>query len=137
MATPSNTPYGIAYPIGLGNSGYFAQTFDVVDQIKTNLRIFLGTKKGERRMNPTFGSSLYEVLFEHSSEELPAIIESVIKEDINRWLPVLEVLDVRTTLDSVDGVNINRVDVQVVFSVSRLGITQAQTLVFSINQSIS
>lgn len=137
MATTSNIPYGIAYPIGLGNSGYFAQTFDVVEQIKTNLRVFLGTKKGERRMNPTLGSSLYEVLFEHSTEELPAIIESVIKEDINRWLPVLEVLEVRTSLNSSDEQNINRVDVVVVFSVSRLGITEPQNLVFSINQSIA
>jgi phage baseplate assembly protein W len=136
MATTSKTPYGIAYPIGLGNSGYFAQTFDVVEQIKTNLKIFLGTKKGERRMNPTFGSSLYSVLFEHSTDELPAIIESVIKEDINRWLPVLQILDVQVTMSREDR-NINRIDVRVIFNVERLGITEPQSVLFSINQSIA
>jgi Phage baseplate assembly protein W len=63
MAVTSKIPYGISYPIGLGNNGYFAQTFDVIEQVKINLQTFLSTKKGERRMNPTFGSSLNEVIF--------------------------------------------------------------------------
>ena len=48
-------------------------------------------------MNPTFGSSLNEVIFEHSTDELPAIIESVIKEDVKLWLPILQILNVNVT----------------------------------------
>lgn len=134
MATTSKIPYGISYPIGLGNNGYFAQTFDVIDQIKINLRTFLATRKGERRMNPTFGSSLYEVVFEHSTDELPAIIESVIKEDVKSWLPILKILNVNVVTTAQER-DTNKINIQIIFNIERLGINEPQSLEFSINQT--
>jgi hypothetical protein len=67
---------GLKLPFGPGQSN-FALNFTTVDQTKTNLMNLLLTQKGERFMQPNFGTDLRRILFEPNDER----IESRIKQE--------------------------------------------------------
>jgi phage baseplate assembly protein W len=94
MASPntsSYSPIGLMLPITIGNNGYFNQTFDTNTQVKQNLINFLNTRKGERRMFPEFGTSLYEVLFEQADNNTNEIIKDIISREISTWIPQISI----------------------------------------------
>jgi len=130
MATTLLQPFGITLPITRGEQGYFNQSFTLIDQIKSNLKLLLQTKKGERRMNPEFGSGLWNILFESNTEEFRTIIESTIRKDIETWMRYVNVQKI--TIED-NAANPNRIDVAVVFTVPSAGITQPQSLEVSMN----
>jgi uncharacterized protein len=120
-------PIGIILPITHGTAGYFNQSFDVVDQVKSNIHMLLRTKKGERRMNPNFGSGLWNVLFEFNDDTLPQIVESTVRRDIEKWLPYVNI----TKVDVKNGTNERNqyaVGISVSFTVNSAGITTPQTI---------
>jgi hypothetical protein len=124
---------GVSLPITRGDGGYFDQTFTALDQIKHNLTNLLQTVRGERRMNPEFGSDLHSVVFEFENDGLQQIIDSTVRRDIQRWMPYVNVVsvvtDTRTELRDIYTVHI-----KVVFTVDSIGITEAQTVDFSVSQ---
>lgn len=124
-------PYGITLPISHGTGGYFNQCFDVLSQVKTNLTNLLLTKPGERRMNTDFGSNLHSVLFEFDNDELPTIADSIIRKDIERWMPYVEIrsisVDTRNDLRDIYVIHIT-----IKFTVSSLGISTIQLVDFSL-----
>lgn len=99
---------GITLPIQIGNTA-FNQSFKTIDQVKTNIKSLLLTKKGERVMQPNFGSGLQELLFDFNDEELSQKIEEVITEAIDAWMPyvTIESIDVEQTNELKDGNQIN------------------------------
>ena len=76
------------------------------------MKNLLLTNLGERPHQPEFGSRLLEVVFEFKDD---ALIEEVINEAVDRWLPYININTITTT---VDGTNPNRLNVSVDFSVS-------------------
>ncbi len=131
MATYTQ-PYGIPLPITHGPQGYFNQSYTLLDQVKSNLKMLLQTKKGERRMNPEFGSGLWSVLFENSTDDLRPIIESTIRKDIANWMSYVNVQEVEIADSSI---NPNLLQVSLTFTVPTAGITQKQNLMVSMNTS--
>ena len=75
-------PIGLTLPFQIGKNGYFEQSYDTFTQIKSNITNLLRTKKGERRMNPNFGSGLQEYLFEQNVLESPDILKQIIKQEL-------------------------------------------------------
>lgn len=69
---------GLSLPIRLGNQGYFAQTYTVLEQIKSNVTNLLLTSRGERVMQPQLGSNLRYILFDNITETTKAEIEDTI-----------------------------------------------------------
>lgn len=130
MATTTQT-YGIVLPITHGPQGYFNQSISVIEQVKSNLNLLLKTKKGERRMNPDFGSGLWNVLFENMSDDMTPIIDSTIRRDIAKWMSYVNVQSV-SVLNNKDN-NYNRLDVSVVFTVPSIGVFEQQTLQVGMN----
>jgi phage baseplate assembly protein W len=63
----------------LDNSSSNTQLYDF-DLIKQDILNHFNTKKGERLMNPTFGSSIWDLLMEPLTEQ----VRDALKEDINR-----------------------------------------------------
>jgi len=108
----SNQAYGITLPVQRGNSGFFATAFTSFEQAKSNLKNLLLTNIGERPHQPEFGSKLLSVVFEFKDD---ALIEQVINEAVDKWLPYITIEEVNTT---VDGINPNRLNVELKFSVS-------------------
>ena len=107
-----NTSIGLSFPLGYIGSGMFNRTKTLAEQARHNLKNLLLTNIGERPHQPEFGSKLLSVVFEFKDD---ALIEQVINEAVDKWLPYITIEEVNTT---VDGINPNRLNVELKFSVS-------------------
>lgn len=104
MAIIKNTPIGLNLPLRSGQkSGYFDQSFDSFTAYRMNIINLLRTVPGERRMNPTFGCRLWEVVFEQNDDFLPEKIQKIIAEDIAQWIPGVTVSEVIVSRYNGDG----------------------------------
>ena len=103
---------GLSFPLGFVGSRMFNRTKTIEEQAKHNLRNLLLTNLGERPMQPEFGSRLLEVVFEFKDD---AVIEEVINEAVDKWLPYITINEVVTV---VDATNQNRLNVSIDFSVA-------------------
>ena len=142
MATLVNstdaTPIGITLPIRGGNSGYFDQTFDTLAQVKTNILNLLNTRQGERRMQPTFGSRLWNLVFEQNVDTLKDQAVNIVTEDIFSWIPNVTVTDVTANLLTSDQITANKdiylLNIAVTFTVNMT--KQSDTVVVTINNIV-
>ncbi len=132
MATIAQ-PYGIILPITNGPQGYFNQSYSILEQIKSNLNLLLRTKKGERKMNPEFGSGLWTVLFENYTDDISALIENTIKKDIVRWMSYINVDSVQVSTNDTENSDKHTIYVRVLYTVPSIGVTDPQTLEVSMN----
>lgn len=121
---------GITLPIQIGNVA-FNQSFTTAEQVKSNIKNLLLTKKGERVMQPNFGSGLQELLFEFNDELLAEKIEDTINDALQTWLPYVtaEQIDIEQTNDNKDR---NLVNVSITFSI--LNTPDLNTVSFSVAQ---
>lgn len=127
MATITQ-PYGIVLPIAHGPQGYFNQSYNVLDQIKSNLNVLLRTKKGERRMNPEFGSELWGILFENYTDEIEDIIKDAISSDIKMWMPYINIKKIVVNVNDIEYKNKYKVGVNILFTVPSVGINRPERL---------
>jgi phage baseplate assembly protein W len=123
-------PIGITLPLIDGKSGYFNQSFNIVDQINTNIIMLFQTKPGERRMNPSFGSRLWTALFEIIDDDQGQIIQSIVTQDLAKWIPYVNVKQVNIT-NNPDG---NIVGVSVIYTANSAGITSPQSVTIPVQQ---
>ena len=63
-----NVAVGIPFP--LGGTPIFASTYTTQDQALSNLKNLLLTRKGERPLQPLFGTDIPSFLFENITQEL-------------------------------------------------------------------
>lgn len=106
---------GITLPLQFGSST-FNQSFKTIDQAKSNIKNLLLTKKGERVLQPEFGSGLQELLFEPNVDDFEEKIEDTINSAIETWLPyvTVEEIDIESTDELRDN---NRINVSLKFRV--------------------
>ena len=106
---------GISLPIQIGNTA-FNQTFTTNEQIKSNVKNLLLTKKGERVMQPEFGSGLQELLFDFNDDTLPMKIEDTITDSLEQWLPYVTIqqIDIQNSNYNKDT---NTIGVSITFNV--------------------
>ena len=120
---------GISLPIQIGNVA-FNQTFQTIDQIKSNIKNLLLTKRGERVMQPEFGSGLQEVLFEFNDDDLSEKIETTITTAIERWIPSVSIESI--LVESTDTLkDSNQVNISLTFRVN--GNQNVQNVTFNVN----
>jgi phage baseplate assembly protein W len=116
---------GLSFPLGFVGSRFFNRTKTIEEQAP-HLRNLLLTNLGERPMQPEFGSRLLSVVFEFKDD---ALIEKVINEAVEKWLPYITINELIT---SVDATNPNRLNVTIDFSVATTpGATNQITLDFN------
>lgn len=122
---------GITLPIQRGNGGYFAQSYQTSEQVKSNIKNLILTRKGERLMHPTFGTDLYNTLFSQNTDNLETEIERSIDRAIQEWMPYVSVNEIL-----VDQSNTNRdsyfFTVTLKFRVA--GQQNLETVTFNINE---
>lgn len=99
---PLDLQPSVAIGVGLPFSApdVFTQTYQSKDAIKTNLINFFLTSKGERYMNPEFGNSLRELLFEQMTEALQERLKAKVLEDIGIYFPRVDAQDIEVTNDT-------------------------------------
>ncbi len=90
--------YGITLPVKRGNTGFFEQAFTSFEQAKSNLKNLLSTARGERIMQPEFGTGLHEVLFEQMTDEFEEKLQTTITESVNFWLPYITIKDIEVEM---------------------------------------
>ena len=87
--------YGITLPIKKGNTGYFEQAFTSFEQAKANLKNLLLTAKGERVMQPEFGTGLQSLLFEPMDDMFEDKLQDVITQTVSYWLPYINIEQIK------------------------------------------
>jgi len=106
---------GIALPFGPGRSN-FKLNYTTLDQARTNIVNLLLTDKGERFMQPQFGTNLKRFLFEPNTRDLQALVKTDITDAVKFWLPYVNLGEVKVTR-TVEDIDKYRIIVDLNFSI--------------------
>jgi phage baseplate assembly protein W len=119
---------GITLPLQITNTA-FNQSFQTIDQVRTNIKSLLLTKRKERVMQPLLGSGLNEILFEQNDGDLESRIEDTIVQSLETWLPyvVVDNIIIQQTDELKDR---NRVEVSITFRIN--GNPTLETVTFNV-----
>lgn len=134
MPLITNTPIGITFPIRDGRSGYFEQSTDSFTAYRMNIINLLRTRQGERRLNPTFGSRLWTVLFDQNDEFLEKRIENIIREDIAEWIPGITVSNVQLSGDTNANTDIYTLHIQITFVIDAINVSNSVQFAINVNK---
>ena len=95
-----NIVIGVSLPFNA--PGVFNKTYSTKDQIKSNLINLLLTDKGERIMNPEFGTDLRRSLFDNMTNLNSEVLKLKIIDSINIFIPeiILGEVKVEPNFDS-------------------------------------
>ena len=102
---------------GKSGASVFAMSYSTEEQAITNLKNLLATSKGERYMQPLFGTRIKEAVFQPNTLNLEEFIKETITEAIEMWLPYI-VLDSVGIIRDVDNYSFG---IQVNFQVTENG----------------
>jgi phage baseplate assembly protein W len=121
---------GITLPVRITDTA-FAQSYTTLEQVKTNIKSLLLTKKYERVMQPQLGSGLQEVLFQFNDDDLASTIENTIVESLAIWLPYVSIDDI--IIEQTDYLkDTNTVNVSLKFRISNS--PNLETVTFNVGQ---
>jgi phage baseplate assembly protein W len=126
----NDTAIGITLPLQITNTA-FNQSFQTIEQVRTNIKSLLLTKRRERVMQPFLGSGLTELLFEQNDEELEERIENTIVQSLQSWLPYV-VIDTIIIEQSNELKDRNRVEVSITFRIN--GNPTLETVTFNVEE---
>ena len=76
---------GIDLPFS--GTGVFNPTYVTKDALKANLLNYFLTNKGERYLNPGFGSNIRKQLFDNITEEKLESLQEQVREDLKVYFP--------------------------------------------------
>jgi len=111
-----NVAVGIDLPFVPDSQGQFKRNFSQIKQARANLVNLLLTRKGERLNHPTFGSNLWNILFEPNTPEiLKEDIEEVILNAVDSWLPYILIKEIIIS-ESPDDIDRNILKINIKFS---------------------
>ena len=106
---------GLKLPFTRDRAGLFGTTENTLEQAGYNIKNLLLTAKGERVMQPDFGSRLRELLFEQYTEDLTERIREEIAEAMSTWLPYIVISKVDIIQDET---NPNQTKIDLDFSLN-------------------
>jgi len=114
---------GVTLPFGK-NGGGFTLSYTTAVQALSNLKNLLSTRKGERPLQPMFGTNLPSLLFEPMDDDLTARVDEILRKDIGWWLPYIVIDKIETDLDYDRHI----VKINMRFRVTESGANQVMTL---------
>ena len=115
---------GVDIPFSAG--AVFNLTYETKDALKANLINYFLTNKGERYLNPEFGSDIKKLLFDNLTEEKIDILEGIVARDINLFFPRVKPSDISVIAEP----EINTVILQVKYSIIDTNIEDELTINF-------
>lgn len=123
MATLKNKYFGIGFNFGKSINGYFSTSADK-RLVQENMKQILLTNPGERVHLPDFGVGLRKYLFEMNDTQLATIIRERIIQQINKYEPLAEILDIQ--FKQLD----NELDIKIFYKIKDIsGSTGVLTLI--------
>lgn len=95
------TSLGIGVNLPFSGKAVFNTTYTSREAIKANLVNYFLTNKGERFLNPLFGSDLRSLLFENISEESTLRIKTKIEREMANFFPnvVIKIFEINNFPD--------------------------------------
>lgn len=73
----------------------FSSNYQTKDAIRTNLINFFLTSRGERYLNPLFGTPIREKLFDNITQDKLSEIQAIVEEGLAVYFPRVEALDIQ------------------------------------------
>jgi len=111
---------GIDLPFTKSNTyGYFSPTLTTVEAVKNNIKSLLNTDVGERYLQPTLGLNLKKYLFEPVTEDTNLLIEDEIVGSFRKWLPFVDIKDLKITSEESGAIGKNKINVKILFGIQR------------------
>jgi|TARA_R100001509_G_scaffold106324_1_gene63042 hypothetical protein len=111
-----NRAIGVKFPFNA--PGVFQKTFTTFDQASTNVKTLLLTRKGERYLQPNFGTDLLNLVFEPNVTELKEFITDTITDAVSFWLPYIIITNLEIVTQEDDPNMIHDIKISVTFTVS-------------------
>ena len=97
---------GWNFPFGFDNALGSVKFSSGVENIRQNILIILGTRRGERQMLPKFGCRIHDLLFAPNSPTTTSTAATYVREAINAWEPRVEVMSVNASLVNTGSIKI-------------------------------
>ena len=88
---------GVVLPVRMGQTGMFDQSTTVIQQVRSNFKNLILTKKGERVGQPDLGCDLWRVLFNPLTEDTLEEARLAVEDAVDRWLPFIELTNFKIT----------------------------------------
>jgi len=126
---------GVKLPFVSKTGKLFDLSYSTEEQALSNLKNLIFTRRGERIMQPLFGTTLQDSLFEQNDELLKTRIEDSLFEAIDFWLPYIEVTKLTVTPVVAVGPDNEEHGVTISLSVSINGQTSGTPITFLVTQT--
>jgi len=109
---------GVKLPLGNSQRGMFDQSYTTLEQASSNIKNLLLTMKGERPLQPTFGSDLFKSIFEPMVDdgEIEEKCKTAIEEALDEWLPYIHIEELTFTSTDEEKNN-NKFKIAMIFSI--------------------
>ena len=98
---PNINPLDVGQRVAIGVSipfnqpQVFTQTYTTSDQIKSNIINFILTSKGERVLNPNFGSTIKQQLFETLTSTSTSNISNLLTDELKINFPSVQINEIK------------------------------------------
>jgi|TARA_R110000787_G_scaffold71112_7_gene158309 phage baseplate assembly protein W len=113
------TTLGAKLPITRDSINGFTMIGDIKTLIRQNLKMLILTNPGERVMIPDFGVGIQSYLFENFSNSVYYEIETKIKQQVSKYLPVIGIGGIVFADTHQDT---NTLGIQITYSIPSLGL---------------
>lgn len=120
-------PFNMASKARPGSSNYasgsisgnsvFGSTYTTAEQSVSNFKNLLLTRKGERIMQPNFGTNIYDLLFENNTQDVRSLIKKTLIKDVKYWLPYILINDVETIVSA----DMHQLTIAIHFQITSVG----------------
>jgi phage baseplate assembly protein W len=97
---------GWRFPFGLDSAGGGIATTSGEQNIRESIAIILGTRPGERPMNPEFGCRAHEVLYAPNTQGTASAVAWHVRQALTRHEPRIEVVEVTAEADGYGKVGV-------------------------------
>ena len=124
---------GIIFPLNSGGSGMFARSGTTLQVVQSNLINLIKTRRGERVNHPTFGTDLHRLLFAPATQDTASLVESMIRDTVDFWLPDVIITQLSSIADPNDDTDGHTISVRMSFAL-RSNPSIGSTVTFSINK---
>jgi len=108
----------VKLPLTLSSIDGFTMNKSFLSLIRQNLKTICLTNPGERVMEPQFGVGIQTFLFAGFSEGAPAKINAAIREQVNIYLPAINIEEVLIS----EAPEYNRIEIQIRYSIPALNV---------------
>jgi phage baseplate assembly protein W len=123
---PIDTQLQKAVGVNLPFSGraVFTSNYLTRDAIRNNLINFFSTRKGERVMNPLFGSIIQQTIFENLTTDIDTTLKTIIEDEINKYFNFVTI----QSINVVPNQDFNQLNIDITYSVANFGINDNITV---------